>query len=315
MRIVYAGTPDFAVPALQALIDGSHEVVAVYTQPDRPAGRGKKPRPSPVKQTALAAGLPVLQPQTLRDAEAQAALAALRPDLMVVAAYGLILPPEVLATPPHGCINIHASLLPRWRGAAPIQRAILAGDATTGVTLMQMAEGLDTGDMLHRLETPIGARETASALHDRLAQMGAQGLLTVIARIESGQLQAEPQDDSLATYAHKLDKAEAVIDWRQPAAQIDRQIRAFNAWPVAQTDSPLGVLRIWEALPDDEQAASASPGAVLAEDRQRGIRVQTGEGALWLTRLQLPGRKPVAVGDFLNSRSLAGAVLGRPGGG
>ncbi len=311
MRIVYAGTPDFAVPALRALLDSPHQVAAVYTQPDRPAGRGKKLRASPVKQLALTAGVPVCQPATLRDAEAQRQLAALNPDLMVVAAYGLILPRAALDIPAHGCINIHASLLPRWRGAAPIQRAILAGDATTGVTIMQMAEGLDTGDMLLKAEQTILPDDTASRLHDRLAEQGAELLIEALERLERGALSPVPQDESQATYARKLDKREALIDWTQPASRIDRQIRAFNAWPVAQTASPLGVLRIWEAVVgEDSSAAGTTPGKVLAEDRQYGIEVQTGDGTLWLKTLQLPGRKPVGASDFLNSRSLLGATLG-----
>ena len=311
MKIIYAGTPDFAVPALQALIDSPHELLAVYTQPDRPAGRGKKLRASPVKQLAMSADLPVRQPETLRDAGEQQALAALNADLMIVAAYGLILPRAVLDSPARGCINIHASLLPRWRGAAPIQRAILAGDDVTGVTIMQMAEGLDTGDMLLSAEQPIRPDDTASRLHDRLAAQGATLLMDALARLERGALVATPQDESLATYARKLDKREALIDWSRPAIEIERQIRAFNAWPVAQTASPLGVLRLWEAtVGEDSSGPDVTPGQVLTEDRQYGIEVQTGDGTLWLKTLQLPGRKPVSAADFLNSRSLLGVTLG-----
>ena len=312
LRIVYAGTPDFAVPALRALIDSPHEVAAVLTQPDRPAGRGKRLRASPVKQVAEAAGLPVLQPATLRDPAVLAELAALRPDVMVVAAYGLILPPEVLSLPRHGCLNLHASLLPRWRGAAPIQRALLAGDRETGITLMQMAEGLDTGDILLQRALPIAPDDTAGRLHDRLAALAAEVLLEGLERLQAGRLTATPQDEARATYAAKLSKAEAEIDWTRPAADILRQVRAFDPWPVAWTDSPLGVLRVWGAAPADEETRGATPGAVLAEAPEHGLLVAAGDGgALWITRLQLPGGRPLPAGEFLKARSLEGAVLGR----
>jgi len=309
VRIVYAGTPEFAVPALQALIDSPHDVVAVYTQPDRPAGRGRKLRASPVKETALAAGIPVMQPESLKSADAQQALAAFAPDLMVVAAYGLLLPPPVLRTPRHGCINIHASLLPRWRGAAPIHRAILAGDRETGVTIMQMDEGLDTGDMLLKQSLPIGARATTAELHDQLASLGAEALLAVLPQIEAGTLRPEPQNDADACYASKLRKSEALIDWRRPAIEIDRQIRAFNPWPVAQTPIEQGMLRIHAAEPEPG-VQCGEPGEVVAEDAREGIAVQTGDGLLWLRRLQLPGGKPLDVATFLNGRSLMGQRLG-----
>lgn len=309
MRLIYAGTPDFAVPALQMLLDSEHEVVAVYTQPDRPAGRGKKLRAGPVKQVAEKSGIPVYQPQSLRNAEAQQELKALNADLMIVAAYGLILPQEVLDAPRLGCINIHGSLLPRWRGAAPIQRAILAGDDKTGITIMQMALGLDTGDMLLKHELAIAAEDTGSSLHDSLAEMGAASLSEALPLIEAGTVQAEAQDDALANYASKLDKKEAIIDWTQSAIQLDRQIRAFNAWPVAQTMTELGMLRIWEARV--ETSTNDSPaGTVLVEDPKLGIQVQTGDGCLWLQRVQLAGGKPLAAREFLNARSLAGQVLG-----
>lgn len=309
MRLIYAGTPDFAVPALQMLLDSSHEVVAVYTQPDRPAGRGKKLRAGPVKQLAETAGVPVYQPQSLRNAEAQQELQALNADLMIVAAYGLILPLEVLDAPRLGCINIHGSLLPRWRGAAPIQRAILAGDEKTGITIMQMAQGLDTGDMLLVHELEITSEDTGSSVHDSLAEMGAASLREALPLIETGSVQPEVQDDALANYASKLDKKEAMIDWTQPAVQLDRQIRAFNAWPVAQTTTELGTLRVWEARV--EACSNHSPaGTVLAEDSKQGIQVQTGDGCLWLQRVQLAGGKPLAAREFLNARSLAGQVLG-----
>ncbi len=311
MKILYAGTPEFAVPALEALLDAGHEVRAVLTQPDRPAGRGQKLQQSPVKQLALARGIPVLQPQTLRDAAILAELRALGPDLMVVAAYGLILPQAVLDIPTHGCINIHASLLPRWRGAAPIQRAILAGDTTTGITIMQMALGLDTGDMLLRREMPIAPEDTAGSLHDKLAALGAECLLEALRKLECGELVPEPQDDTRATYAEKLRKDEAEIDWTQPAEHILRQIRAFNPWPVAFTACSQGVLRVWGAQAGQGDARGEAPGQVLAESREHGVLVQTGTAPIWLTRLQLPGGKPLAADAFLNGRSLAGERLGR----
>ncbi len=310
MRIIYAGTPDFAVPALQSLLDSQHQVVAVLTQPDRPAGRGQRLHASPVKQLALAHAIPVLQPITLRDGDIQAELRALAPDLMVVAAYGLILPEPVLRIPRHGCINIHASLLPRWRGAAPIHRALLAGDAETGITIMQMAKGLDTGDILLRRITPIASDDAAASLHDRLAGLGAEALLSSLGLLANGRLQPEPQDHDRATYAAKLDKAEAEIAWAAPAARIERMIRAFNPWPVAQTRCDQGVLRIWRASIGAETSAAA-PGTVLRESRDQGVLVQTGDGGtLWLEELQLPGGKPQPARTFLNGHSLAGQRLG-----
>jgi len=308
MRIIYAGTPDFAVPALQALLNSEHEVIAVYTQPDRPAGRGKKLRASPVKQVAQAAGVSVYQPEALKSPEVQQELSELQPDLMVVAAYGLLLPRAVLDAPQYGCINIHASLLPRWRGAAPIHRAILAGDEVTGVTIMQMAEGLDTGDMLYKLETAISATDNTASLHDRLADMGAKGILVVLDQISQGMLSPESQDESLATYAKKLSKQESVIDWQQEAAAIVRKIHAFNPWPVAQTGYDGTVIRIWDAVAID-QSAGADIGQVIAEDKTQGIQVQAGMGTVCLTRLQLPGGKPLTAAEFLNGRSLLGIRL------
>lgn len=308
LNIVYAGTPEFAATALAALLKTEHHISAVYTQPDRPAGRGRKLKASPVKELALEHHIEVRQPESLKDAEIQQALAELKPDVMIVAAYGLLLPAEVLAIPRLGCLNIHASLLPRWRGAAPIQRAILEGDAETGVTIMQMDVGLDTGDMLYKLATPITTEDNAQRLHDRLADLGAQAIVEALAAIQAGTLTPEPQDDSLANYAKKLNKAEAAIDWLQPAAQIARQVAAFNPWPVAQTQLEEQVLRIWEAEPLSE-ASGATPGTVVAEGKQ-GIDVACGEGTLRLKRLQLPGGKPLTAAEFLNGRSLDGASLG-----
>jgi methionyl-tRNA formyltransferase len=308
LNIVYAGTPEFAAVALAALLDTPHRISAVYTQPDRPAGRGRKLKASPVKELALEHGIEVRQPESLKDADEQARLAALEPDLMIVAAYGLLLPAEVLAIPRLGCLNIHASLLPRWRGAAPIQRAILAGDAETGITIMQMDVGLDTGDMLYKLSTPITAEDNAQSLHDRLAELGARAITEALDGLQEGNLTAEKQDDSQACYAKKLQKAEALIDWQQSAVQIGRQVAAFNPWPVAQTLYQGEVLRIWEARSLEENP-NAKPGSVIRADRQ-GIDVACGEGVLRLLRLQRPGGKPQAVQDFLNANAIEGVTLG-----
>jgi len=308
LRIVYAGTPDFAVPALQALLDSSQQVVAVYTQPDRPAGRGRKLRASPVKELALEYGVAVEQPETLREAEVQEKLAAYAADVMIVAAYGLILPQAVLDIPRLGCLNIHGSLLPRWRGAAPIQRSIMLGDQETGVTIMQMDAGLDTGDMLLKKSLPITEQDTAASLHDHLAELGAVALLEVLEELASGSIRAEPQDEALATYAAKLSKAEAEIDWTQSAEQISRQIRGLNPWPVAQTNYHDQPLRLWMAQ-SMAGSSSVSPGTVVKEGPE-GIDVATGEGVLRITRLQLPGGKPLVARDFLNGRSLLNEQLG-----
>ncbi len=308
LNIVYAGTPEFAATALAALLQTGHHISAVYTQPDRPAGRGRKLKASPVKELALAHNIDVRQPESLKDAETQQALAALRPDVMIVAAYGLLLPPDVLAIPRLGCLNIHASLLPRWRGAAPIQRAIIEGDAETGVTIMQMDVGLDTGDMLYKLATPITSEDNAQRLHDRLAELGARGIVEALEAIQAGGLTPEPQDETLANYAKKLSKAEATIDWQHGAAQIARRVAGFNPWPVAQTTFEDKVLRIWEAEAVAD-AAHAPAGSVIASSKE-GIDVACGEGTLRLKRLQLPGGKPLSAAEFLNSRSLDGVVLG-----
>ncbi len=308
LKIIFAGTPDFSVPPLRALLESEHQVVAVYTQPDRPSGRGRKLAASPVKQLALAEDIPVRQPKNFRDEEELERLASLRADLMVVVAYGLILPQRVLDAPRLGCINIHASLLPRWRGAAPIQRAILAGDAETGVTIMQMEAGLDTGPMLLKHHCPIGSEETAGSLHDRLSKMGAEALLAALPGIADGSLQPQVQDDALACYADKLDKAEAQIDWKRSALELDRQVRAFNPWPVAQTIYQDKMLRIWESMPLDD-GAEASPGKVIATGRE-GIDVATGDGVLRILSLQLPGKKAQPASAFLNAHDMKGVVLG-----
>jgi methionyl-tRNA formyltransferase len=305
---VFAGTPEFAVPALEALVRSSHRVVAVYTQPDRPAGRGQQLAASAVKQCAVRHGLPVEQPATLRESAAVELLQRWAPDVMIVAAYGLLLPQSILQTPRLGCINIHASLLPRWRGAAPIQRAIAAGDTQTGVTIMQMEAGLDTGPMLLTRAVPIEARETAASLHDRLATLGADALLVALEEIAQGTAKPRTQPADGVTYATKLRKEEAAIDWSQPAAQIDRQIRAFDPWPVAETRLHGQQLRVWQAMPVDA-TASRAPGEVLATSAA-GIDVSTGEGVLRLTRVQSAGRKAMCAAEFLKAHRLDGAVLG-----
>ena len=298
LRLLFAGTPEFAVPCLRAALEGS-DVLAVLTQPDRPAGRGRQPQMSPVKQVALEHGLAVLQPESLRDAEVQAQLAAFAPDLLVVVAYGLILPQSVLDIPRLGAWNVHASLLPRWRGAAPIQRAIEAGDAQTGVCLMQMEKGLDTGPVLLRATTPILPEDTGGSLHDRLAELGAGVLAEGLARLAAGDAPSpEPQDAARVTYAHKLDKIEARLDWNQPAAVLDRRIRAFTPWPVAEVQLDGERLRIHRAAPVD---AVGAPGSVLAAGRE-GIVVACGEGALRLEVLQRDGGRAVTAADLLNAR-------------
>ncbi len=306
-RIVFAGTPDFSVPPLRALLASEHRVVGVYTQPDRPAGRGRKLSPSPVKETALDAGIPVYQPPNFRDPASIDALAALRADLMVVVAYGLLLPKAVLAAPRLGCINIHASVLPRWRGAAPIQRAILAGDATSGVTIMRMEEGLDTGPMFLVETVALAADETGGSLHDRLSALGAEALMKALPGILDGALVATPQDDAQACYAKKLDKAEAWIDWTRPAAEIERQVRAFNPWPVAQTRYENANLRIWRA--HAITGVGGAPGMVMNAGRG-GIDVSTGDGLLSVTELQLPGKRAMHAQDFINAHPIQGTVLG-----
>lgn len=310
MRIVFAGTPEFAAEHLKALLDIPYEIVAVYTQPDRPAGRGQKLMPSAVKALAVAHDIPVYQPQTLRNADAQAELAALKPDLMVVVAYGLILPQAVLDIPRLGCINSHASLLPRWRGAAPIQRAVEAGDAESGVTVMRMEAGLDTGPMLLKVVTPISAEDTGGTLHDRLAAMGPGAVVQAIAGLADGSLQGEVQDDALATYAHKLNKDEARIDWSRPAVELERLIRAFNPWPVCHSTLDGESVKVLAA---NLSTAQGAPGEILSASKD-GLVVACGDQALSLTRLQLPGGKALNYADLFNSRRekfASGKVLGQ----
>lgn len=295
------------MPALEALVASAHRVSAVYTQPDRPAGRGQQLSMSAVKQCALKHSLHVEQPPTLRDPAAVERLASFAPDVMIVVAYGLILPANVLTIPRLGCVNIHASLLPRWRGAAPIHRALLAGDELTGVTIMQMDAGLDTGPMLIERTTRIESTDTSATLHDRLADMGAAAVLEALEGIIAGTLVARPQPSEGATYAAKIRKEEARIDWTRTAVEIDRQVRAFNPWPVAETRWNGQQLRIWQAVPLEGQT-SAAPGTIIGADAS-GIRVATGAGILNLTRVQLAGRKAVSAAEFLNAHRLDGASL------
>ena len=304
MRVIFAGTPPFAAAALEALADAGHDIVLVLTQPDRPAGRGMKLTPSAVKQVALARNLPVYQPASLKTSEAQAALAALTADVMVVAAYGLILPQTVLDLPRLGCLNIHASLLPRWRGAAPIQRAILAGDAETGVTIMQMDAGLDTGAMLTKATVPIRETDTAASLHDALAATGAAAIVAALANYPA--LAAEKQDEAQATYAAKLSKDEAKLDWSQSAAALARAVRAYNPAPGAWTLLAGVPLKIWaaQAVAGAEPERSCEPGEVLHAEADRLV-VACGSGALAVQELQPAGSKRMSAAAFLAGRPLA----------
>jgi len=309
LRIIFAGTPDFAVPALQRLLARGFRPLAVLTQPDRPAGRGRRLQASPVKQAAEAANIPVHQPTSLAGIDAAEQISALQPDLLIVVAYGLILPPTILNLPTHGCWNIHASLLPRWRGAAPIQRAIEAGDSETGVCIMQMDEGLDTGPVLHRVALPIGENETGGSLHDKLAEVGADALLSCIEALARG---APPdpgrQAEQGLSYARKLQKAEAQIGWQEPARQLERRIRAFNPWPVAWCTINGERTRIWRAA-HEKLDHDKEPGTVLRADKV-GIEIATGEQILRLLELQRPGGKRISAAQYLNSRSLPGRLDG-----
>jgi methionyl-tRNA formyltransferase len=300
MKIVFAGTPEFAVASLRAAAR-HQEVVGVYTQPDRPAGRGRGLMPSPVKLEAIARGIPVFQPESLKSEQAQQQLRDLQPDLMVVVAYGLILPKAVLAIPTYGCWNVHASLLPRWRGAAPIQRAIQAGDADTGVCLMQMEAGLDTGPVLLRQHTPIQAGELGGSLHDRLAELGAQVLSDGLGLLRAGLKPiAQPQPEQGVTYAHKLDKAEARLDWSQDAQVLERTVRAFNPWPIAEVQLAGERVRVHGAVALADNQGKA-PGTLLAAGRD-GIDIACGQGALRLRVLQREGGKAITAADYLNAR-------------
>ncbi len=300
LRIIFAGTPDFAARHLEALLASQHQVVGVFTQPDRPAGRGKKLMPSPVKVLAQENGLPVFQPASLRPVENQQLVADLNTDVMVVVAYGLILPKTVLDMPRLGCINVHGSLLPRWRGAAPIQRSLWAGDTETGVTIMQMDSGLDTGDMLHKLACPITPEDTSATLYHKLAELGPEGLLATLSQLANASATPEVQNEALVTYAEKLSKEEARLDWSLPAAQLERCIRAFNPWPMSFfmiDDQPI---KVWRASVIDKSSPGA-PGTILDAGKQ-GIQVATKDGILNLEILQPAGKKAMPAQDLLNSR-------------
>ena len=309
LRIIFAGTPDFAARHLQALIQSEHQIVGVYSQPDRPAGRGKKLKASEVKELALEHNLPVFQPQSLKNDEALAELTSLNADIVIVVAYGLILPKAILEAPRLGCLNVHGSILPRWRGAAPIQRAIWAGDEQTGVTIMQMDEGLDTGDMLHISRCPISTTETSASLYTKLAELGPDALIETINKLANGEITPEPQNDELANYAKKLSKEEANIDWSLSALQIERNIRSFNPWPMCFTQMGGQTVKIHQA---QVMLQSGDPGQILSSDKN-GVVVACGEHALCITQLQPQGKKPMAINDFLNGRSdwvTPGTILG-----
>lgn len=306
MRIVFMGTPDFAVPSLQALIDAGHDVCAVYTQPDKPQGRKQILTAPPVKTLALEHDIPVFQPNTLKNEDEQARLRELAPEVIIVVAYGKLLPKAVLDIPPHGCINVHGSLLPRWRGAAPIQWAVIAGDEMAGVTTMQMAEGLDTGDMLLTYETKVGEKETAGELFDRLAQSGAELLSQTLVKLD--EITPRPQDDAQSCYAHMLDKQMAVIDWSKSAHEIDCLIRGLNPWPIALTTLSGERLKVFAA---EKANGNGEPGTVLEADPKKGLTVACGEGALKLTEIQLVGGKRMKATDFLRGHVIeVGTKLG-----
>lgn len=300
LRILFAGTPEFAAIHLQALINSNHDVIGVYTQPDRPAGRGKKLQPSPVKQVALDHGIPVYQPLNFKDTADVEQLKSLNADVMVVVAYGLILPQSVLDAPKHGCLNVHASLLPRWRGAAPIQRCIEAGDKLTGITIMQMDKGLDTGDMLSKVTTGIQADDTGGSLHDRLAELGPPALLATLKQMEAGTLQPEKQNDAQANYAHKLLKEEALINWQQPADEIALRVRAFNPFPMAYT--LLGDERIRVLMAESADVTTRLLPGTIVNVSPQGLDVACGNGVLRITQVQLPGKKAMSVADVINGQ-------------
>ncbi len=310
MNIIFAGTPDFAATTLLDLLKSKHNICAVYTQPDRPSGRGRKLTPSPVKKLAIEHNINIFQPENLKLSDDQQTLKHLHADIMIVVAYGVILPEAVLQIPMYGCLNIHASLLPKWRGAAPIQRCILAGDSESGVTIMQMDKGLDTGDMLSTSRCNIEANDTASSLHDKLAKLGSQALLQTLDKIEKNTLIAIPQDNNLATYAQKINKQEGRIDWQQPAIELVHKIQAFNSWPVAFCQYKDQNLRLWQAqLCHEKPTQNSIAGTVFKEDKT-GIFISCAkQDSLRVTEIQLPGKKRALVKDFINSNSLNGEIL------
>ncbi|WP_299007085.1 methionyl-tRNA formyltransferase [uncultured Shewanella sp.] len=301
LNIIFAGTPDFAARHLQALLDSPHNVIAVYTQPDRPAGRGKKLQASPVKALALAHNIDVIQPKSLKDENAQQVLSQFNADIMVVVAYGLLLPQVVLDTPKLGCINVHGSILPRWRGAAPIQRALWAGDTETGVTIMQMDIGLDTGDMLLKTSLPIEDDDTSGTLYEKLAVQGPEALIEALSGLANNTLSPVKQDDSQANYAAKLTKEEARLDWNKSALTLSREIRAFNPWPMSHFEHEGSSIKVWQSQLSDLQTDSL-PGTIIKADKI-GLHIATGEGVLTLTHMQLPGKKPLSTADILNSKA------------
>ena len=317
MVVVFAGTPDFAVPSLRALAAGPHRVAAVYTRPDRPAGRGRRIAASAVKGAAIELGLTVEQPPDLRDPAAKERLSGYRPDLIVVAAFGQILPPEILAIPAAGCINVHASLLPRWRGATPVQHALLAGDTETGTTIMRMDAGIDTGDILLARTCPIAPDDTAGSLTERLAHLGAVALRDAIAGLTEGRIERRPQNESAATFAPRLRKADALVDWTREARHLERAVRAFDPWPVAFTFARGEPLRILRAKARADRPPERAPTGTVVRSGACGIDVQTGRGLLRMLRVQRPGRQPMTAGEFLNGRNLEpgerlGGCPGRP---
>ena len=311
LNIIFAGTPDFAATHLKALIDSNHNVIAVFSQPDRPAGRGNKLTASPVKQLAIENNLPIYQPATLKTEENQQIIANLNADIMIVVAYGLILPQAVLDMPKFGCLNVHGSLLPKWRGAAPIQRACWAGDSETGITIMQMDAGLDTGDMLYKLACPIESSDTSATLYEKLAKLGPQALLETLALINQGKIKPEKQQQSQATYAEKLSKQEAKLDWNLSAIQLERYVRAFNPWPVSYFEVNGEPIKVWQAEVMATQH-NQPVGTILQADK-KGICIATSDGSLNMTILQPAGKKPMSAQDLLNSRKSwfeVGKILG-----
>lgn len=308
LKIIYAGTPEFAVPSLKALSNSDHEIIAVYTQPDRPAGRGRQLQPGPVKQVALDLSIPVFQPHSFKQESDQQQLKDLQADLMVVAAYGLILPAEILEAPRLGCVNIHASLLPRWRGAAPIQRALLAGDIETGITIMQMDTGLDTGDMLAKQAIAIDPDWNSGELHDELMQAGADLLILTIEQLVKGELKPEQQDESQVSYAEKLVKSEAAIDWSKDAKTLQREVRAYAPWPVSFTQLDGKSLRIWRANALDESTCKTA--GLIIDHNKKGLFVACGSGVLQLIELQFAGKNKSTPAQILNARNLKGLIFG-----